>query len=67
MERRFENEVRLPRCDKNKYSKREAATIANANKRDGKRRKGRNPTRHYYCNICNAWHLTSKNEKRYKN
>ncbi len=54
-------------CNKIPYSKKEAATIANANKRDGKRRKGRNPTRAYYCATCNAWHLTSKNDKPYKN
>lgn len=64
--RRFENETRLPKpCHKVPFSKKDAATIVNNNKRQGKRRKGRNEVRYYYCAECNAYHLTSRDEKQY--
>mgnify|MGYP003403823145 FL=1 len=45
-------------CEKNSYSKKEAQTIINKNKKESK--KFRKEIRYYHCDKCNLYHLTSK-------
>jgi len=46
-------------CDKYSYTKKEAQTIINQNKKRKQRRmKNRKEIRYYYCEHCNFFHLT---------
>lgn len=43
-------------CDKKKFTKKEAVTALNHNKKQGF--KFRHEKRYYYCSVCNSHHLT---------
>lgn len=47
-------------CNKNKYDKKTASTILNDRKKKGK--KWSREVRYYFCEECQAHHLTSKEE-----
>jgi len=47
-------------CEKEKFSKKSAKTIINHAKKQNK--KWRREKRCYFCDVCEAWHVTSKEE-----
>lgn len=49
-------------CDKKCFTKIEAQSALNHNKHSGKQY--RKEQRMYYCEDCNAWHLTSREDLR---
>ena len=53
----------MPKCNKRKLSKKEAASFINyiANNK-GKILDKRKEKRYYHCSICNHWHTTSQDE-----
>jgi hypothetical protein len=55
-------------CYKKPFSKREAATALNKNRRERGHRKsrGRKEQRMYQCEDCNYWHLTSMDEEEFE-
>lgn len=53
------------KCLKNKYDKKGAKTILNKIT-NGRRSKQSKEQRVYYCDICRAWHLTSKDYDNYQ-
>lgn len=46
-------------CQKKSFTKVEALTILNKNKKHRKGEKYRKECRAYQCSVCNMWHLTS--------
>jgi len=56
------------RCSKQKYSKKDALTSANKRVKGRQRIRRHRPEylRAYYCEDCNAWHLTRDTEEEYE-